>query len=63
MEVHCYNAWILAHYLENHNMVEKILYPGLKSHPQHKLAVKIMRDFGGMITFYIKGTIKEAGKF
>lgn len=63
MEIHCYNAWILAHYLENHPMVEKCVYPGLKSHPQYKLAVRFMRDFGGMITFYIKGGTDEARVF
>ena len=43
--------------------VEKVLYPGLRSHPQHELAKQQMSGFGGMITFYIKGGIDEARTF
>jgi len=38
MKVHCKNAYILARWLENHPYVTKVIYPGLESHPQHKLA-------------------------
>ena len=43
--------------------VEKVYYPGLKSHPQHKIAKKQMSGYGGMITFFIKGGLKEARRF
>ena len=51
----------VARYLENHPKVEKVYYPGLKSFPQHELAKKQMRDFGGMIAFELKGGY-EAGE-
>ncbi|MCB0356114.1 MAG: cystathionine gamma-synthase [Bdellovibrionales bacterium] len=60
MEAHQKNAFKIAEYLENHSEVESILYPGLKSHPQHKLAVQQMSGFGGMITFHLKGGLKKA---
>lgn len=63
IEQHCANAMTVAKYLENHPLVEKVLYPGLESHPQHELAKKQMRDFGGMVSFYIKGGIDNAKKF
>ena len=50
-------------FLESHSKVSKVMYPGLKSHPQHRLAKKQMKGFGGMITFVIKGELKEAKKF
>merc|ERR1712178_196550 len=43
--------------------VEKVLHPGLPSHPQHEVAKKQMRGFSGMVTFYIKGGLEEASKF
>ena len=54
MERHCYNAKKIAEFLTNHKMVEKVFWPGLKSHPNHKIAKKQMRDFGGMISFKLK---------
>lgn len=51
----CKNAYTLANFLENHPLVERVIYPGLKSHPQHELAKKQMRGFGGMISFLVKG--------
>ncbi len=57
------NAKRIAEFLENHSKVEKVYYPGLKSHPQHELALKQMKGFGGMLSFEIKGTLKEAKKF
>lgn len=56
---HCKNGRILAEYLESHPKIDKVLYPGLKSHPQHEIAKKQMRDFGGMITIYLKGGIEQ----
>lgn len=63
MKAHQENAMKVAKYLEAHPKVERVLYPGLKSHPQHKLAKKQMDGFGGMITFFITGGIKESRKF
>jgi methionine-gamma-lyase len=54
MERHCANALELAKYLETEDAIERVLYPGLPSHPQHTLAKKQMRNFGGMISFYLK---------
>lgn len=55
MEAHQKNAMAIAEFLEKHPKIEKVLYPGLKSHPQHGLAKEQMSGFGGMITFYVKG--------
>lgn len=55
MERHCDNALQLAEWLSIHPNVEGVIYPGLKSHPQHALAKKQMRYFGGMISVKIKG--------
>ncbi len=61
MDIHCENAKKIAEHLDKHPMVERVLYPGLKSHPQHELAKKQMKDFGGMMSFDVKGGF-EAGK-
>jgi cystathionine gamma-lyase len=53
----------LAKFLESHPKVEKVIYPGLESHPQHALARKQMSGFGGMITFLLKGNLPEARRF
>lgn len=63
MKAHAENAMKIALYLETHPLVEKVVYPGLKSHPQHELAKKQMSGFGGMITFYIKGGLEASRKF
>lgn len=63
MEKHQENAIKVAEYLENHPQVEKVTYPGLKSHPQHELAKSQMSGFGGMITFFIKGGLEASRKF
>ncbi len=55
MERHCSNAKQIVNYLSNHSKVEKIFYPGLTSHPNHEVAKKQMRDFGGMLSFTLKG--------
>lgn len=57
------NAYHLAHWMEKNELVESIIYPGLKSHPQHEVARKQMRGFGGMITFRIKGNKEQTSKF
>jgi cystathionine beta-lyase/cystathionine gamma-synthase len=50
MRAHCANAAAIASYLDGHPSVERVLYPGLADHPQHELAARQMKDFGGMIT-------------
>ncbi len=55
------NAMKIAEYLEKHSKVEWILYPGLKSHPQHELAKKQMKGFSSMISFGLKGGL-DAGR-
>jgi methionine-gamma-lyase len=61
MERHAENAQRLAEFLEGHPKVERVMYPGLQSHPQHALAKKQMGGFGGMLAFYLKGGA-EAGR-
>lgn len=63
MKAHAENALKIAHYLESHPFVEKVVYPGLKSHPQHELAQKQMSGYGGMITFFIKGGLDASKNF
>ncbi|MBV9038998.1 MAG: cystathionine gamma-synthase [Acidobacteriaceae bacterium] len=60
MARHCENAQRLAEWLENHPTVERVIYPGLPSHPQHALAKKQMSAFGGMITAILKGDLSGA---
>jgi len=57
MERHCSNAQRLAEWLEGHSAVERVIYPGLESHPQHELARRQMSAFGGMITAVLKGDL------
>lgn len=64
MQRHCENGQKVAEYLSNHPKVGKVFYPGLESHPQHDLAKKQMRGFGGMVSFNFKsGSEDEARKF
>jgi cystathionine gamma-lyase len=63
MERHAQNGMAVAQFLEKHARVEKVVFPGLASHPQHELAKSQMSGFGGMITFYIKGGIRESRQF
>ncbi len=51
MRKHCENAHAVAAFLERHPRVERVLYPGLPSHPGHRIAARQMRDFGGMVSF------------
>lgn len=60
MERHCANAQALAEWLETHRAIERVIYPGLRSHPQHELARKQMSGFGGMITAILKGGLESA---
>lgn len=59
---HCSNALQLANYLVAHPKVEAVFYPGLSSHPQHEIAKKQMKDFGGMLSVLIKGDETNAKK-
>ena len=59
MERHCENARAVAEFLDGHPAVERVLYPGLASHPGHELAARQMRDFGGMVSF-LAGSEEEA---
>lgn len=63
MQRHEENALALAEWLEGHDKVEKVIYPGLKSHPQHELAMRQMKGFSGMITILIKGGLAESRRF
>ena len=63
MERHCSNAHKIALYLESHDAIEKVIYPGLESHPQHEIAKKQMNGFGGMISVVLKGGLESATKF
>ncbi len=62
MRGHVSNAQALAEYLENHEAVEAVFYPGLASHPQHEMAKKQMLAFGGMLSFLVKGGEEKAKK-
>ncbi|ACL67171.1 Cystathionine gamma-lyase [Anaeromyxobacter dehalogenans 2CP-1] len=63
MQRHAENALALARFLEGHPQVERVTYPGLASHPQHGLAARQMRGFGGMLTFVIRGGLPAARAF
>jgi cystathionine gamma-lyase len=63
MQRHAENAIKVARFLEKHPKVERVIYPGLESHPQYALAKKQQSGFGGMITFFIKGGLPEARRF
>ncbi|MFC6824737.1 cystathionine gamma-synthase [Halopelagius fulvigenes] len=60
MDRHCDNARELARWLEDHDAVDRVYYPGLESHPQHDVAKKQMDDFGGMLSFELDGTLEQA---
>lgn len=62
MEKHCENAMKVAKFLEGHNAVEKVYYPGLESFPQYELAKKQMSLPGAVIAFEVKGGIEEGKK-
>lgn len=60
---HCLNAGKLAEFLDSHPAIEKVYYPGLKNHPGHEIAAKQMDDFGGMLSFKVKGGKAAGMKF
>ncbi len=55
MDRHCENGRAIAAFLKNHEKVEKVYWPGFSDHPKHQVAAAQMRDFGGMISFTLKG--------
>lgn len=63
MRAHCENAQALAEWLQEHPAIEKVIYPGLGSHPQHELARQKMDGFGGMVSIVIKGGREAATRF
>ena len=63
MERHCQSGQRIAEWLEAHPAVEKVLHPGLESHPQHAIAKRQMDGFGGMITIYLKGGLEASRTF
>lgn len=63
MRAHCENAQALAEWLETHPAIEKVIYPGLKSHPHHALAARQMDGFGGMLSICLKGGFEAAKRF
>lgn len=63
MKAHEQNAMKVAAFLEAHPKVDRVIYPGLKSHPQYELAKKQMKGSGGMITFFLKGGITESRRW
>ncbi|MCF7221322.1 cystathionine gamma-synthase [Marilutibacter chinensis] len=63
MKAHCDNALALAQWLESHPAIDKVIYPGLASHPQHALAKRQMDGFGGMISIVLKGGVEAARRF
>jgi cystathionine gamma-lyase len=60
MRQHQANAQAIAEFLESHPKVERAIYPGLPSHPQHELAKAQMNGFGGMVSFVVRGGLEAA---
>ena len=60
MRQHCENARTIAHWLEQRSDIQRVLYPGLPSHPQHALAGQQMADYGGMVTMIVDGGEERA---
>ena len=63
MQRHAESAGVIADWLAGHAQVERVIYPGLVSHPQHDLARKQQRGFGGMISFVLRGGLDESRRF
>ena len=63
MVMHNLNAMEIAKFLENHTKINRVIYPGLTSHPQHVRSLKLFRGFGGMITLELKGTADDTKRF
>ena len=63
MERHCASALRIAEFLERHPRIDGVIYPGLPSHPQHALARRQMRGFGGIVTARVKGGLEPTKRF
>ena len=63
MKAHCANAQELAEWLHTHPAIEKVIYPGLPSHPQRELAARQMSGFGGIVSIVLKGGFEAAKRF
>ncbi|NXA03874.1 CGL lyase, partial [Sapayoa aenigma] len=63
MKQHFHNGLAVARFLESHSRVDKVIFPGLPSHPQHELSKRQCTGCPGMVTFYIKGDLKHATAF
>lgn len=63
MKQHFTNGLAVAKYLESHSNVERVLHPGLPSHPQHQLVLKQTYGHSGIMSFYLKGTLHNSRKF
>jgi cystathionine gamma-lyase len=63
MQQHMKNGLAVAKYLESHSMVRKVIHPGLKSHPQHELALRQSTGFSGMVSLYMKGNAETVKIF
>jgi cystathionine beta-lyase/cystathionine gamma-synthase len=63
IERQCQNAMAVARFLEKHRKVARVYYPGLRSHPDHRLAKQQMRGFGGMLAFDHQGGLAGARRF
>lgn len=62
MDAHCKNGEKIAHFLKTHPKIENVYWPGLETHPNHHIAKKQMRGFGGMVSFSLKGNNVEDAK-
>ena len=63
MRAHNATAQAVAEHLEKHPMIERVYYPGLKSHPHHEVAKEQMTGYGGVVTFETKGNLTSAKRF
>ena len=63
MKAHCENAQVIAEFLQGHDAVEEVIYPGMASHPQHELAKRQMDGFGGIVSIRLKGGFEAAKRF
>ena len=63
MDRHCSNALEVARFLESHELVDRVLYPGLTNHPGHEIAARQMQGFGGMVSFELRGGVEAANEF
>jgi cystathionine beta-lyase/cystathionine gamma-synthase len=63
MDKHSANGMQVAHFLEGHSKIQKVIYPGLASHPQHEIAARQMKSYGGMLTFELVGDVQTGVNF